>query len=118
MLKHSLGKPKRPHAGSIGTFNQTLPEACKNCDASFAHKRKLDRHKASVHGEKKPYVCRICDTIYLDKQCLQKHIRTTHANILPPNFKISAINELIKTDATVEIKCEICRLRSSVQIRI
>ena len=41
---------------------------------------------------------------------MQKHIRTTHANILPPNFKISAINELIKTDAKLEVKCEICCL--------
>ena len=63
-----------------------------------------------VHGEKKPYVCRICDTLYLDRQCLQKHIKTAHADILPINFGVAAINELIKTDAPVEIKCEICCL--------
>ena len=94
----------------ISTFHGDMPYSCHNCDAAFAHKRKLNRHLASVHEEKKPYVCRICDTIYLDKQCLQKHIKTAHANILPLNFGVGAINELIKTDAIVEVKCEICCL--------
>ena len=94
----------------ISTFHCDMPYSCNNCDAAFAHKRKLDRHKASIHGEKKPYVCKICDTLYLDKQCLQKHIKTAHADILPLNFGVAAINELIKTDAPVEIKCEICCL--------
>jgi hypothetical protein len=94
----------------ISTFHGDMPYSCDNCDAAFANKSKLNRHIASVHEEKKPYVCKICDTIFAVKQNLKKHIKTTHANILPLNFGVDAINELIKTDAIVEVKCEICCL--------
>ena len=94
----------------ISTFHGEMPYSCENCDASFANKNKLNRHLASVHEEKKPYVCKICDTIYAEKQNLKKHIKTVHSDILPLNFGKDAINELIKTGAIVEVKCEICFL--------
>ena len=95
----------------ISTFHGDMPYSCDNCDAAFANKNKLKRHIASIHEEKMPYVCKICDTNCAVKQNLQKHIKTAHANILPLNFGVDAINELmIKTDVLVQVKCEICFL--------
>ena len=89
-----------------------------NCGATFAKNSALKQHIASVHEGRKPYVCKICDAKYSAKSGLKKHISTTHADILPLNFGIDAINELINADA-VEIpkklklkkhKCDICEL--------
>ena len=59
----------------------------------------MNGHIASVHEGKKPYMCKICDTKFAAKQGLQKHISTVHAGILPLNFGMDAVNELINADA-------------------
>merc|ERR1719266_1290397 len=92
------------------------PYACGQCGASFAHKGNLNGHIASVHEGKKPYVCKICDTKFAAKQGLQKHISTVHAEILPLNFGIDAVNDLISADAleipkelkVKRFKCDFC----------
>ena len=96
------------------------PYACDkpNCGASFAKNSALKQHIASVHEGRKPYVCKICDAKYSAKSGLRKHISTIHADILPLNFGVDAINEMINDDA-VEIpkklklkkhKCGFCEM--------
>ena len=70
--------PENVTTESKNVSSRFLGLTCKQCGTIFTRKWLLDRHKASVHGEKKKIKCDLCDQTFTRNDKMRRHISAVH----------------------------------------